>query len=151
MLLDQKKMNELGIQVYPYYDQIFNIRGEEGVLHHMRYVKQNMAPLSDNEQFQQRQNGIVGYLRECASQYVTRVETKNVELNNAAIQKDKILSLLDESYENDKLPEVIYKAFRDDIENNGSEDEEADEIEKEDLEKRYEEIRKMIESLNTQV
>lgn len=151
MLLDQKKMNELGIQVYPYYDQIFNIRGEEGVLHHMRYVKQNMAPLSDNEQFQQRQNGIVGYLRVCASQYVTRVETKNVELNNAAIQKDKILSLLDESYENDKLPEAIYKVFRDDIENNDSEDEESDEIEKEALEKRYEEIRQMIESLNTQV
>lgn len=144
-IFDQKLMIELGVQVYPYYEIIENILGEKGVLEHMRYVKTNMTPASEREKISGINKGIAKYLYQAASNYATRVQTKNAEINNIEIQKDTILAQLDEFSKNDTYLEPIYNGFREQVKNIDVDDTDTSEAIKQE---QIDQIQAMIDSLN---
>src|SRR5699024_1714930 len=144
-IFDQKLMIELGVQVYPYYEIIENILGEKGVLEHMRYVKTNMTPASEREKLSGINKGIAKYLYQAASNYATRVQTKNAEINSIQMQKDTILAQLDEFSKNDTYLEPIYNGFKEQVQNIDADDTDTSEAIKQE---QIDQIQAMIDSLN---
>jgi len=122
-IIDQSKMIKLAVEVFPYYEEIEKLKGEEKLSQHLRHVKNKKAPLSQQEIANGKAEGIVEYLRIAASRYVPTIRIQNAKRNNLQLQKDTIFELLDKSLENQAITPRLYEAAKQDVEDIAGNDE----------------------------
>lgn len=71
-ILNVDFMVNLANTLFPLYDTIQNIKGSDGVLEHISYVKGKMIDYEDNKK------NILKYLKNSAKGYITLLKTKNI-------------------------------------------------------------------------
>lgn len=144
-LFDQKMMINFGRQLYPYYEEVEEIRGQDGLQEHLRYVKTHQRPLSQSEINNGKEKAIVGYLTTSVKNFLSNIRTGKERKNNLELQMDYIRMQLENSYGDKDISKVVYDVVKEQVDKVDLED---DEQSIEDKQEQINEIESLLEELN---